>query len=238
MKAQRPASERAPEPGPGVQLGAALFVSVLVLALDLGLGVGALKQLSTYRYVPCEARIVSSEVVSGTEDTYGVAVDYTYLVDGRLFHGTHYAADDRVMSWGDWASRVVERLPPGTQTVAYHAPDVPERAVLRRGLSGGDLVLLLFLVPFNLLAAGIWWGWWGGPPPSGRAKRACAPTSWRDIACGGASDSRARLATKIGSGRQDGCPRRHNTKFVSANRAFRSWRCPCCYRGSTAFSPQ
>jgi Protein of unknown function (DUF3592) len=159
MKAHRPANERAPEPGPGTQLGAALFVTALVLALDLGLGVGALRQLLTYRYVPCEARIVSSEVISGTEDTYGVAVDYTYLVDGQLFHGTHYAADDRSMTSGDWARRVVERLPPGTQTIAYHAPDVPERAVLRRGLSGGDLLSLLFLVPFNLLAAGLWWGW-------------------------------------------------------------------------------
>jgi len=47
----------------------------------------------------------------------------------------------------------VRDFPAGSERVCYFDPENPERAVLAPGIHGSDIVMLMFLTPFNIIAA-------------------------------------------------------------------------------------
>jgi hypothetical protein len=52
--------------------------------------------------------------------------------------------------------RIVRRYPPGRQTKVYYNPADPADSVLQPGADGSDLLLVLFLAPWNLMVAVAW----------------------------------------------------------------------------------
>jgi hypothetical protein len=89
---------------------------------------------TSWRAVPCT--IVSSAVKthnSSDGDTYSIAVNYRYEVDGQQFHSERYSFISGSSSGYKSKQAVVARLPPGTQSTCYVNPTDPRSAVLERG---------------------------------------------------------------------------------------------------------
>jgi hypothetical protein len=131
-----------------------------VAVLDVLMVGHVIEAWGTRAYVETGGRILSSVVTTDRRRTHiqhGVAVSYAYAVRGRTFHGRRYAANDPGTSSGSWARDVVATLPVGAPVPVFYAPDDPSQAVLKPGVRGGDLLWLLFLVPFNLMTVGSWW---------------------------------------------------------------------------------
>ena len=61
-----------------------------------------------------------------------------------------------------WAAQAVAGHPVGSQTKVFYNPRNPQEAVLSPGVDGSDLVLMLFLMPFNMVTLGFctWVGGW------------------------------------------------------------------------------
>jgi hypothetical protein len=134
-----------------------IFIALLLLAAALFFDAVVAKdlaaQLRASRYAVTEGVVTSSRVASDSEGgVYSIAVTYTYSVGGRALTGDHYSADDGWFSSGDWAAELVRALPPGTRVPVHYASDDPKHAVLRAGLAGGDLLLLMPAVSATLLS--------------------------------------------------------------------------------------
>lgn len=136
----------------------ACFWSALVLLFDGMAGHGLWKQFESSHYPFITGRITHSEVTRhrGRKGTsYGVNIQYHYVVSDRPFDGTRYRWGTSFSDY-NWAMNTVSEHPVGSQTRVYFNPDNPEDAVLSADLEGGDLMLLLFLIPFNMVMVGLW----------------------------------------------------------------------------------
>jgi Protein of unknown function (DUF3592) len=130
--------------------------SLAVVAVD-GLAIHATgAELRTAAWSRVEGQIVSSAVTTerrGQEDgvTHGLALDYVYVVAGRITHGHHYRLADTSTS-GTWAEDTVRTLPAGARVPVFYDPENPSEAVLRAGLPAGWAVFRgLCLLPFNAM---------------------------------------------------------------------------------------
>lgn len=87
--------------------------------------------------------------------TYGVDVRYVYRAGGRKFTSSRYAFNAVKSSDSQWVHDALARFPAGREVEAFHDPARPERSVLRRGIDGSDIFVLMFLTPFNLVGFGL-----------------------------------------------------------------------------------
>jgi Protein of unknown function (DUF3592) len=157
-----------------------LFWTALVLTFDGVIVTAAVRQQLAKSFSTVTGRVTKSEVTSqrgskgGTQ--YSVDIEYNYIVDGKRYHGTRFRYPDWSSSDGDWAREAVQAHPRGAQTTVYYQPGRPEESLLSPGIGGGELFMLLFLTPFNLIMFGIWAGVWewgrsrGAVPVAGGAK--------------------------------------------------------------------
>ncbi len=140
-----------------------LIVSVIVLAGSLIVSAGSyslfikpIVQVVDARVwpgVPCV--IVSSKVVSrsGEGTSYSIKVSYEYEVQGKRYLSSRYGFFPFEFGRPRRAQEIVNRLPPGRQTVCHVNRRNPREAVINRGLSSDlwwgliPVVLLLFLAP-------------------------------------------------------------------------------------------
>lgn len=91
--------------------------------------------------------------------SYSVAVQYSYNYNGRKYASEQFRYGKFGSSDHDWAANFVDSHPKGSPVTVYCDPAQPGEAVLIRGLQGYDLLLALFLAPFNaigLLGLGSW----------------------------------------------------------------------------------
>jgi hypothetical protein len=114
----------------------------------------------TGTYASTEGLVVASRVTnerrtSDGDVPHGVAIEYTYAVDGKSYRGTRYRGAATSQS-GSWASEIVGRFPVGAHVPVFYAPGDPSDAVLSAGLDGGDGFFPLFLLPFNAVALALW----------------------------------------------------------------------------------
>jgi hypothetical protein len=135
-------------------IGFALLAGALVFDWCAAKDIAA--QLRATRYAVTEGRITSSRVLTDATGepppTHSVGVTYTYEVQGRALAGSHYYADDGWgASSGDWADEIVRTIPPGARVPVYFAPEDPSRAVLRPGVTGGQLLSLMLAVTLTLI---------------------------------------------------------------------------------------
>jgi Protein of unknown function (DUF3592) len=137
-----------------------VFWSALTLVFDVIISWGALWQLAAQGYPSVPGVVTHSKVDCGEDgDSYRPDIHYDYTVAGVRYAGVRY----RYGQWGsndNSARRTVDQHPVGKEVAVYYNPADPADAVLAAGLQGTDLLLAMFMTPFNLVMVGGWWGVW------------------------------------------------------------------------------
>lgn len=136
-----------------------LFWSCIVLLFDGLMVHGIYKQLESRHFPAATGTIISSEVTThhtskgGT--SYNAAVTYRFTVDGKYFEGSRIRFGMTVSS-RSYATSIVNAHPSGSTVQIFYNPANPQESVLSPGLEGLDLVLAMFLTPFNMVMFGMW----------------------------------------------------------------------------------
>lgn len=149
------------------------FWSILVLFFDGGVGRELWKQFDSSHYPFTMGQVtrcaMTSNRTSKGRTIYGVDIGYRYVVNNHTYNGSRFryicATSNgsgfrfaSAPSGYDWATATVKAHPAGSQIAVYFNPSNPQDAVLSPDLNGGDLMILLFLMPFNLVMVGFWTG--------------------------------------------------------------------------------
>ena len=139
-----------------------LFYPLLLLVCWTGLiGLGTYALLSTtfrqylaLKFSTTQAKIVRSEVGHSVMIRRGVEIEYRYAVGGKAYTGHRFRYDDHnsTLEWGV----AVEGHPIGSSQTIYYNPENPADALMEPGVDGGDLLLLLFALPMNVLTSVLW----------------------------------------------------------------------------------
>ena len=136
------------------------FWSVITLACDGVIVWGVFQQLRAVGYSTTQGRIDQSEVEEdpgGDEPSYHAKLKYSYRAADRVYAGSRYRYGLRLSS-RPAVQRIVADHPVGKRVVVFYCPNDPQDSVLRTGLGGDDLLVAMFMVPFNLVMLGIWIG--------------------------------------------------------------------------------
>ena len=115
----------------------------------------------TYRWVPTEARILSSQILTERVTphsplSYRADVRYAYTVIEKKFTGDHIRRVDGASSHRDKAKALVEAYRPGTAVTCYVDPAAPAVAILQRS-SLAALHSLWFPLLFVVGGMGMVW---------------------------------------------------------------------------------
>jgi hypothetical protein len=135
-----------------------LLWSGLTLAFDGFIGWGIYHQLRALSFSVTPGVITQSGLIEHTDSegtSYSPGIKYTYNLDGKDFHGERYRWEN-MSSGKESARRAVAEYPAGKQVDVYYNPRDAAESLLHPGLDGMDLFMPLFLLPFNLVMAGIW----------------------------------------------------------------------------------
>jgi hypothetical protein len=136
-----------------------LVLSVLViwvpvtLVFDAVVGYGLWNQCRAWGFATTPGTVTASRA-KGTGDTTELDVRYRYTVDGREFVGDRYCFGLWGTNDGTW-ERAAAALPPGAEVTVSYNPADPGESTLTRGPQGMHLFMANFLVPFNLVTAGL-----------------------------------------------------------------------------------
>ena len=107
-----------------------------------------------------DGTLARSEVELSAGDAESAAylpkIEYDYVVAGRPYTGNRYRYGTIGHTSHASVERIVRRYSPGHQTKVYYNPADPADSLLQPGLDGSDLWLVLFLAPWNLMAAVAW----------------------------------------------------------------------------------
>jgi hypothetical protein len=151
-----------------MNFGGVLFLTIFTLfwtgvvgMFDGHIGLNLYRSIRALRFAEAPGTVLASQVTTshGSKGStqYAVAIRYSFEVGGVARKGDRYryggfdsTSDSR------WANTVVQQNPLGAAVKVYYDPADPANAVLSRGISGGDLFILLFLTPFNLIMFGLW----------------------------------------------------------------------------------
>lgn len=142
----------------------AFLWTVIVLLFDCVMGQNLWRQFESSHYPFTMGEITRSEMTTRqltdnygnpTNTTYGVDFGYNYVVNDRHFFGTRYRYNFGFSDY-TWSKNAVAEHPVHSQAKVYFNPNNPEDSLLSPDLDGGDLMLLLLLLPFNLVMAGLW----------------------------------------------------------------------------------
>jgi hypothetical protein len=122
--------------------------------------------------------VISSKVTEHSGDdgpSYRADIRYRYNALGSERMGETYRFGAYGTSGSRWARKVVAAHRVGQPVTVYYDADDPTLSVLKPGLDGSSLFMLMFLTPFNVVMLGLWWivgpqlwHWWHGtlPPPA------------------------------------------------------------------------
>ncbi|MBU6402258.1 MAG: DUF3592 domain-containing protein [Verrucomicrobia bacterium] len=139
-----------------------LFWTALVGAFDYGVVGSLVRQVRAADYPTTPGRITRSEIThrrgSKGGTLYGARLIYSYQVNGHNYAGSRYRYPQAGSSDYPWVAQLVAAHPLGAQVTVHYRPEQPADAILATGIEGGDLALLLFMLPFNLLGLGLWAG--------------------------------------------------------------------------------
>jgi hypothetical protein len=116
------------------------------------------RQLRAERFPTVRGTVLASAVRAsrGSDgDSHDAEVRDRYVVDDRPYEGSTVRHGMKVS--GRAGAEAVSRLfPAGSAVAAYYDPADPADAVLSPGLSGIDLFMPMFMLPFNALIIGSW----------------------------------------------------------------------------------
>jgi hypothetical protein len=143
-----------------------LIWTAFVGAFDAFIGYNLFRQIRATGFPQATGTVTHSEVThhrgSKGGTTHGVRIEYTFSVNGNQFAGDCYRYGNFSSSDSAWAHAAVRDNPVGANVPVYYNPKNPADSVLKPGTSGGDLFLLLFLTPFNMVMLGLWAGAFSG----------------------------------------------------------------------------
>jgi hypothetical protein len=142
---------RAFEPPIGCLIGVAHFRSGITLTFDGFFAWGAIRQIEATGFRKASGRVTQSGF-----EADNVKIVYRYRVDGKEYQGERYRYGQVAGDDGS-AQRIIGAFPVGRVIDVYYAASDPSDSVLKVGLAGGDLLLAMFLTPFNLIMLGMWW---------------------------------------------------------------------------------
>jgi hypothetical protein len=134
--------------------------SAIIGAFD-GFAAWRIARQQSARHFPRVAGTVrSSEVEFAEGDAESAAylpkIEYDYVVAGRRYTGDRYRYGTIGHPSHAAVERIVRRHAQGRETKVYYNPTDPADSLLQPGVDGSDLLLLLFLAPWNLMLAAGW----------------------------------------------------------------------------------
>jgi hypothetical protein len=163
--------------GAGFLVFFALFWTAIVGLFDGLMVTSAWRQAQAVSYPTVEGEITRSGVTTHHDSdggtTYGADIEYTFRLHGVAYTSDRYRFGQMSSSDRSMAADVVSAHPVGSTVAVFYDPDDPADAILRPGIEGRDLMLALFLTPFNVVMVGLWF-WLGSAvwrritnPPAG-----------------------------------------------------------------------
>lgn len=142
-----------------------VFWSGMTLVFDTLIGRQCALGIASYQYLETTGKITSSHVEQARERdrkrkmSFRPHVEYDYAVNGKPLHGKVRSFGEATIS-GTGAERearsVLKRYPAGQEVTVYYDANDPAQAVLERGVGGNELLLVMFMTPFNGIMMGIW----------------------------------------------------------------------------------
>ncbi|MHC4588421.1 MAG: DUF3592 domain-containing protein, partial [Planctomycetota bacterium] len=151
--------------GAGFMLVFTLFWSGIVSVFDGFLIYGGVRQARAESFPTVEGRITRSEITTHRDSeggtTFGADIAFTYRVDGTAYTSDRYRYGEMSSSDSSVASGVVRAHPVGANVRVFYNPRDPADAILMPGIAGQDVMLGLFLTPFNVVMLGLW-SWLAG----------------------------------------------------------------------------
>lgn len=140
-----------------------VFWSGITLVFDGLISYQCSRGIKSYQYVETTGKVTSSRVEETRDHkrkrSFRPQVEYDYLVDGKTLHGKVRTFGEATISGTGArhsAEGVLKRYPVGQEVPVFYNPDDPQQAVLERGIGGNELLLVLFMTPFNGVMLGIW----------------------------------------------------------------------------------
>jgi hypothetical protein len=112
------------------------------------------RQIRALGFATTVGEITRSEVGHGAIRQRGVDIAYGYTVNGMGYMGSQFRYDERNGAFDFRA--ITNAFPHGSRKTVYYNPANPADAVLSPGLVGGDLLLALFAIPFNVVTFALW----------------------------------------------------------------------------------
>jgi hypothetical protein len=157
-----------------------LFWSAVVLFMDGQIANDLFRQFNSSHYPSAVGTVTQSEAKvhksSHGQTNYDTSINYRFDVGGRAFTGARLRFNPGTVPDKASANRLVAAHPAGSTVLVYYNPNDPMESVLMPGINGSDLMLFLFLTPFNAIMLGFW-RWLGGwlrerlfRPPAGGVK--------------------------------------------------------------------
>ena len=159
----------------GFLIGFGLFWTGMTLLFDGFIIKSAMQQVAAREFTSAPGKVLASEVTTHDSDdgtTYGVRVTYSYTVSGQEYTGDRLRYGQVSSSSYPQARKAAAKFPVGSPITVYYNPSDPQDALLRPGLTGGDLFMALFMTPFNAVMLGFWWFGW-----SRLMRRLCRPVA-------------------------------------------------------------
>jgi hypothetical protein len=132
--------------------GATLLFLTIFLA-------GEIRSVCALGYPTAKGTIGVSRLARRTDSdgtSFAAEIDYVYTVDGHDYAGNTV----RYQTMTGWSKTYAEsdvlKHPSGSETLVRYNPSNIKDTVLEAGISGGDLVFLLFITPFVAAAIYLW----------------------------------------------------------------------------------
>ncbi|HTR40764.1 MAG TPA: DUF3592 domain-containing protein [Pseudomonadales bacterium] len=139
-----------------------LFWTAGVFFFDGVLGYKAYKQFESGSFPSVTGTVTHSAVEQRTGSKgriyYVAVVDYEYSVNGQALYGNKLR-----FGMGQQAEDpegIVAAHPVNYPVRVFYNPKNPVESLLYPGITGSDILMFLFLTPFNMILIGLWGGTW------------------------------------------------------------------------------
>jgi hypothetical protein len=131
-----------------------IFWTAVIGAADYFVFGTTLRQYRANHFDTAKCQIVLSEVTPKPLFHSGVTIEYAYTVNGKEYRGSRYRYDDEYS--GSSGADVVREYRKWTEHPVYYDPRNPANSVLVTGVEGGDLMMILFSIPVNVVLIMLW----------------------------------------------------------------------------------
>lgn len=104
--------------------------------------------------------VTRSELKSSQDDEgqvhHTAEIHFRFSLGNRTYESGNYQFGGGLLGGNKQARRLVKEHPVGKSITVYYPPEDPSRAVLRKGIEGGELFMVVFLAPFNGVMVAFW----------------------------------------------------------------------------------